>query len=95
MKTIKEVKNELKPIFDKHNVKKAIVFGSVAKNETKPNSDIDILVDSGLKGLKFFALLEDVASTVGRNVELIDTSQVVKNSRFEKEVYKNGVLIYG
>lgn len=35
-----------------NNVRKAILFGSVAKGTNQNNSDLDIVVDSNLKGLR-------------------------------------------
>ncbi|MEE1264527.1 hypothetical protein [Ruminococcus sp.] len=56
---------------------------------------MDILVDSGLKGLEFFGLSEDVVTTLDKNVDLLDTSQIIPNSTVDKEIAKSGVLIYG
>ena len=52
--TAQQIQSILKPVFAAHNVKKAILFGSYAKESARENSDVDILVDSGLKGLAFF-----------------------------------------
>ena len=95
MNYIEELKNKLCPIFKSYNVKKAILFGSFAKNTKTSKSDIDILVDSGLKGLSFFGLLEDITNVVEKEVDLIDVSQIEKNSQIENEIKKTGVLIYG
>ena len=94
MNYIEELKNKLCPIFKSYNVKKAILFGSFAKNTKTSKSDIDILVDSGLKGLSFFGLLEDITNVVEKEVDLIDVSQIEKNSQIENEIKKTGVLIY-
>ena len=78
--TQSQIRAILSPVFDEYNVKKAVLFGSYAKGEARENSDIDILVDSGLKGLAFFGLLEDVAVSLDKPVDLIDTSQLLKDS---------------
>ena len=78
-----------------HNVKKAVLFGSYAKGLAKKNSDVDILVDSGLKGLAFFGLLEDVVTSLEKDVDMIDVSQVIKNSDVDNEIKRSGVMIYG
>ena len=44
------------------------------------HSDVDILVDSGLRGLSFFGLLEDVVTSLGKNVDLLDVSQLTSAS---------------
>ncbi len=93
--TTEQIKALLQPVFSSHSIKKAVLFGSYAKGLAKAHSDIDILVDSGLKGLAFFGLLEDVVSTLDKSVDLLDVSQVAKNSEVENEIQKSGVVIYG
>lgn len=91
---IVKLKEELTPIFKKYKVKKAILFGSHAKGNANKYSDVDILVDSGLKGLKFYGLLEDISSKLSTAVDLIDKSQIVRNSEVDKEINSTGVVIY-
>ena len=93
--TIPAIKSLLQPIFDGYKIKKAVLFGSYAKGAAAKNSDVDILVDSGLKGLAFFGLLEDVVNALDKNVDLLDTSQIVPDSLVDKEIAEHGVLIYG
>lgn len=92
--SISTIKSLLKPVFDFYHVKKAILFGSYAKGNASQISDVDILVDSGLKGLAFFGLLEDVVTTLDKNVDMLDKSQIIPNSLVDKEIAKNEVLIY-
>lgn len=42
---LKDIKEKSKPLLDKHNVVKAEVFGSYARNEQDKESDIDLLVE--------------------------------------------------
>lgn len=83
------------PIFQEYNIRKAVLFGSYAKGIAHDKSDIDLLVDSGLKGMAFFGLLEDVVTALGKDVDLLDTSQIIPNSEVEIEIAKTGVVIYG
>lgn len=93
--TTQQIQSILQPVFMSHNVKKAILFGSYAKGIAKEQSDIDILVDSGLKGLAFFGLLEDVVTSLDKDVDLLDVSQVEPDSEVDNEISKSGVIIYG
>lgn len=93
--TTQQIKNILQPVFMNYNIRKAVLFGSYAKGEAKESSDIDILVDSGLKGLEFFGLLEDVTVSLDKNVDLIDITQVKNGSEVDIEIAGSGVLIYG
>jgi len=93
--TAHEIQAILFPVFQSYSVNKAILFGSHAKGLANEKSDIDLLVDSGLKGMAFFALLEDVVNALGKDVDLLDTSQIITNSEVDNEIKKTGVLIYG
>ncbi|MBQ9442705.1 MAG: nucleotidyltransferase domain-containing protein [Lachnospiraceae bacterium] len=95
MPSIDSIQESLIPIFGRYNVRKAVLFGSYAKGTANERSDIDIFVDSGLRGLKFFGLLEDVTNALNRQVDLIDASQVDSGSRVLSEINNTGVLIYG
>ena len=89
-----QIRDILNPVFKTHNIKKAILFGSYAKGAADERSDVDILVDSGLRGLSFFGLLEDIVTLLDKDVDLIDTSQIIPDSEIEKEIAKSGVVIY-
>ena len=90
-----EIKRRLEPVFRDNGVKSAVLFGSYAKGEAASNSDIDIMVDSGLRGLDFVGLIEYVREALQKNVDLIDIHYVDRNSPIEKEVNDTGVSIYG
>ena len=65
------------------------------KGHATAKSDIDLLVDSGLRGVVFFGLLEDVATAIDTPIDLLDVSQIEKSSRIGREIRENGVTIYG
>lgn len=84
----------LRPVFLNYDLNRAVLFGSASRSEATENSDIDIAVDSGLKGLAFFGLLEDVCSHFECRVDLIDTQDIIPNSLIDKEIRNTGVTIY-
>ena len=93
--SIAYIKAKLQPVFEKYKIKKAVLFGSYAKGNAKFSSDIDIMVDSNLKGLAFYGLLEDTVTAMGKTVDLLDKSQIVKASDIQKEIERTGIVIYG
>lgn len=93
--SIADIKEKLQPVFQKYNIKKAVLFGSYAKGCAQGNSDIDIMVDSNLRGLAFFGLLEDTVNIIGENVDLLDKSQIINSSDIQKEIESTGIVIYG
>ena len=92
--TIDDIKTMLHPVFARNNVKKAILFGSYVKGLANSQSDVDLLLDSGLRGLKFVGLIEDVRSALDKEVDVFDTTHIVKGSKISSEIAKDGVVIY-
>ena len=76
MLTVAEIKMKLTPILDAYGVKSAILFGSIAKETATDLSDIELMVDSGLKGLRFVGLIEAVQNAVLHPVNLLDVSHI-------------------
>ena len=71
-----------------------MLFGSYAKGVATPRSDVDLVVDSGLRGLAFFGLLESVATALDTPVDLIDVSRIEHGSRIDREAAQSGVKIF-
>ncbi|MCL2071694.1 MAG: nucleotidyltransferase domain-containing protein [Oscillospiraceae bacterium] len=94
MQTISEIKTAFLPVFEEYNVRKAVLFGSYAKGCAVEESDIDLLVDSGLGGFNFFGLYESLAERVSKKLELFDVSEIDKNSRVDNEIRATGLVIY-
>lgn len=92
--TIEQIKARLEPVFMRYPVKKAVLFGSYVKGQASEKSDIDLLVDSGLRGLSFYGLLEDVVTQLDKPVDLLDTSQLISGSKIQSEIQKEGIVIY-
>ena len=93
--TLNEIKTMLDPVFSQYGIRSALLFGSYAKGSANGRSDVDILVDSGLRGLQFFGLLESVNSALKIPVDLIDVSQIEPGSEIDLEIRKTGVPLYG
>lgn len=92
--SVPELKQILAPVFASHGVKEAVLFGSYAKGTATATSDVDLVVDSGLRGLSFYGLLESVCSALKVPVDLIDVSQIDQGSLVDQEVSRTGVTIY-
>lgn len=92
--TIDEIKAILEPVFRRNGVRKAVLFGSYGRGLANSKSDIDILVDSQLRGLAFFGLLEDVVEALQKDVDLIDSRQISDQSEIYREISLTGIEIY-
>lgn len=92
--TIDDIKAALFPVFSNYNVRKAVLFGSYVKEIANSKSDIDLLLDSGLRGLGFVGLIEDIRTALDKDVDVFDVSHIVPQSRISSEILKDGVTIY-
>ena len=93
---IETIRNRLHPVFSNYNINSAILFGSYAKGQATEKSDIDLLVDSNLRGLRFFALIEDIREALDeKEVDVFDTTHIDSGSKVLQEINSTGVKIYG
>ena len=92
--SLPQLKRILAPVFDAYGIRKAVLFGSYAKGTATEKSDIGLLVDSKLRGLRFVGLLDDVQRTVGKNVDLFDVTHIEAGSRIDQEIQQTGVTVY-
>ena len=92
--TLSELQTLLAPVFASHGVRRAVLFGSYAKGQATEHSDIDLFVDSGLRGLAFYGLLENIVSTLRVPVDLIDAQQIEGGSPVAQEIQQSGVPIF-
>ena len=95
--TVEEIKKMVYGILKKFNVKKAILFGSYAKNSATSKSDIDIVIDSEGKliNIYFYGLLEELVEKLGKEVDLFEIVEIQKNSKIFNDIEKEGTTIYG
>jgi len=92
--TIPQLKSVLYPLFDAYGIRHAVLFGSYGKGIATENSDIDLLVDSGLRGLKFIGFLDDVQQALRKEVDLFDVTHIEAGSPIDQEIRQTGVPFY-
>ncbi len=95
--SVEEIKNRINDILKNYKVKKAILFGSYAKNKQTAKSDIDIVIDSNglLLSIYFYGLLEELTQRHQKSVDLFEISEIRTNSPIYNAIQKEGVVIYG
>jgi len=89
--TIEEIKEKILPILKKYDIKRAGIFGSVARGEEGSDSDIDILVEikKRMSLLEFVRLKLEIEEAIGRKVDLgeYDTIKpIIKEQILKDEV---------
>jgi len=70
---LEEKRNDILNIAAKHGAYNVRVFGSVARGEDRPDSDVDLLVDVGTATSSWFpaGLILDLEQILGRQVEIV------------------------
>jgi uncharacterized protein len=66
-------KRRLAEFCRKHHIRKLALFGSVLRQDFRPDSDVDVLVEfePGQRvGLAFFQIQEELTKMLGRQVDL-------------------------
>lgn len=94
MPSIDAIRTTLTPVFRAHDVNRAVLFGSVAKGTATNQSDLDLLVDSDLRGLRFVGLIEDIRAAAGIPVDVFAPSYIERDSLIDREIRATGVTIY-
>ena len=92
--TTEEIRKRLYPVFKRHNVRKAVLFGSYGKGKADVGSDVDLLEDSNIRGLRFVGFMEEIRSAVDKEVDVFDITHIEKGSKIEEEIERTGVLLY-
>ena len=92
--TLPQLTSVLTPLFSKYDIRKAVLFGSYGKGNATEKSDIDLLVDSGLRGLRFIGFLDEVQKAVGKDVDLFDVTHIQAGSEIDREIKQTGVVVY-
>ena len=77
METVQSIQKKLREFWENKPIRKAYVFGSVARQESTPTSDIDILVELDntkvIGMIEYIKIMEDLEDRLGRRVDLVAT----------------------
>ena len=71
--TLNEIRQKAAATLERYGAQYAVVFGSVARGDDTPDSDVDVLVvlKQPVSLLKFFALNDELETALGCKVDLV------------------------
>lgn len=90
-----EIALAVKKVLKHYDVKYCYLFGSYAKGKAQANSDVDLLISTGVKGIKYYGLVEKLRNELRKRVDLLDTNQLVDNKELMENILTEGIKIYG
>ena len=72
-------REEILDIAERHGARNVRVFGSVARGEARPDSDVDLLIDIGDRVTPWFpgGLIADLEDLLGRRVDVVFADSVL------------------
>ncbi len=95
------LRNLILPIALKYGYDRIYLFGSYARGEARPDSDVDILTEGGhVKGLlEFAAVQSEFENALGRHVDLVERAALEgagreSARRLLRHIEKEGIEIY-
>ena len=93
MYSISEIRDIVAPIARRHGVERMTLFGSYARGDNTPSSDIDFRIDRGsVRGLQMAFLLTDLEDALKVKVDLLPTTAL--DDAFLSSIRGDEKLIY-
>ncbi len=89
------IKEKCESVFAEYPIHYCVLFGSYAKGIAGETSDVDLLVSSDVRGLKFYGMVETLRTTLHKKVDVLSLEQLKDNLELTDEILKNGIRIYG
>ena len=91
---LQSIKKKVLPIFNKHRVKRAAVFGSFARGSAKSSSDVDFLIEYKGKNKSLFDLVNlkfELEEKLNRKVDVITYNSI--DWRIREQILAEQVVI--
>ena len=98
-----EIRHRIEPIARKYRLAAVYLFGSYARGEATPESDIDLLVDltgSVIHGLDFVSLYDELQTALETDIDLVTADSLEQPTtrrgrlHFREAVYRERKIIY-
>jgi predicted nucleotidyltransferase len=92
-KTLKEKRDEILKVAASHGARDVRVFGSRARDENRPDSDLDLLVtlDEHASLLDIVAIKQDLEDLLGCNVDVVTEDAISPYIR--EEVLRQAIVL--
>ena len=93
--TIKQIKERIKPVMQKFNIKEVYLFGSYSRGEANSNSDVDIYCESGdLKTLYDEVELKKLLEkSLGKKVDIVTIGSQM-NDFFKAQLEEDKIRLW-
>lgn len=93
MQPMQQYKDLIIPVLKRFNIRRAAIFGSIAKHTETAQSDIDILIEAG-NGFTLFDALKlesELSEITNRRIDIVEFSAIKPS--LEKEILRTAISI--
>ena len=92
--TIKQIRERIRPIVEKHHIEEVYLFGSYARGEAVPDSDVDIYCSSGDIETLYgeIDLIDELEQALGKKVDLVTIGSQM-HEFFRKQLEEDKIRI--
>lgn len=93
MQSIAKYQQLMLPVLRKYQIRRASIFGSVAKGYDTAESDVDLLIETepGFTLFNMLQLEEEIANLLHKKVDLVEFNAIKQS--IKEEVLKSAVVI--
>ena len=93
MYSVADIRKIVSPIAARYGVHRMYLFGSYARGESTPDSDVDFRIDKGnVRGMQMAFLLSDLEDALQLRVDLLSTTAL--DARFLQSIKGEEKLMY-
>lgn len=95
MKLSEEIKKKIISILVKYGIKKILIFGSYARNEATPISDLDLIVEfpEGTSLIDHIGIEFELSEALNMKIDLLSQNGI--SPYIKDQIMKEAVVIYG
>lgn len=95
MLTVSELETYIRLLLSRYHAESALLFGSYARGDATPSSDVDVVVVGGpaFRKMNIFAFAEDLRELTGKAVDAFELSEINEGTPFYHAVMSEGKRI--
>ena len=92
--TVAEIKRLIRPVAERYGVERVFLFGSYARGEAAPNSDIDLRIDGGAiqDYFELSGFHQELEEALSASVDVLTTGSL--EDKFLTRISKEEVILY-
>ena len=93
--TFEELSAVVRSLLRKYGAESAILFGSYARQEATPSSDIDLIVrgSAAFDPTDVFSIADELHRITQKNVDVYEMREINPGSPFHRAIIKEGIRI--